>query len=58
MDQSGESPLAQQSAVFEADSLYSFQNQEFSAPGTGGGNSSMAIDDKSPGRVTSEPSNC
>ena len=57
MDQSGESPLTQQSAVSEADSLYSSQNRGFSAPGTAGENSSMAVGDNSPGRVTSEPSN-
>ena len=57
MDQSGESPLTQQSAVSEADSLYSSQNREFSAPGTAGENSSMAVGDKSPVHVISEPGN-
>ena len=54
MDLSGESPLAQQSAVSEAYSLYSSQNREFSAPGTAGENLSMAAGDKSPSHVTSD----
>ena len=54
MDHSGESPLAQQGAVSEADSLYSSQNREFLAPGTVGENSSMVAGDKSPCHVTSE----
>ena len=57
MDQSGESPLAQQGAVSEADSPYSDQNQEFSVPGDVGDKSSTAFGDKSPGHVTREPGN-
>ena len=57
MDQSGESPLAQQGAVSEADSPYSDQNQEFSVPGDVGEKSSTAFGDKSPGHVTREPGN-
>ena len=57
MDQSGESPLAQQSASSEADTPYSSLNQEFLAPDTMGEKSSMAVGDKSPGHVTSESGN-
>ena len=57
MDQSGQSPLAQHSAISEADSPYSSLNREFSSPGTAGKNLSKATGDKSPGHVTSEPGN-
>ena len=52
MDKLSESPLAQQSAVWEAVSPHSPQNREFSAPSTAGDNSSMAV-----GHVTSAPGN-
>ena len=52
MDFIDRSPLAQQSAVLEADSPHSSQNRENSAPSTAGENMSMAADGFSPGHVT------
>ena len=46
------SPLAQQSAVLEADSPHSSQNRENSAPSTMGENMSMAAGEISPGHLT------
>ena len=47
------SPLAQQSAVLEADSLHSSQNRKNSAPSTTGENLSMAAGEMLPGHMTS-----
>ena len=57
MDFVDNSPLAQQSAVSEADSPHSSQNRENLAPGTAGGNLSMAAGEISPGHVTSDSGN-
>ena len=46
------SPLAQQSAVLEADSPHSSQNWENLAPSTASENMSMATGEISPGHVT------
>ena len=54
MDRLCQSPLAQQSAVSEANSPHSSQNGEFSAPGTAGENSSVAAGELSPGHMTSD----
>ena len=55
MDLVNNSPLAQQSAVLEADSLHSLQNRENSVPSTTGENSSMAAGEISPGQLTGAP---
>ena len=52
MDFLPKSPLAQQSAVSEADSPHASQNRENSAPGTAGKTLSMAAGDLSSGHVT------
>ena len=57
MDFVHNSPLAQQSAVSEADSLHSSQNRENSAPGTAGENLSMAAGEISPCHLTSDSGN-
>ena len=55
MDFVHQSPLAQQSAVSEADSPHSSQNQEISAPSTAEEKLSMAAGELSPGHMTSDP---